>query len=103
MLRPLLQGSGKLPSQGSAGKAAEGGKKEGAGRIHMGKAGSIACLEELEAAGKKKQMIEWSSDQYAARWATPPPPGMTPRPCSPVAIPSLLWTLDVRVGTSKNQ
>ena len=70
MLRPLLQGSGKLPSQGSAGKAAEGGKKEGAGRIHMGKAGSIACLEELEAAGKKKQMIEWSSDQYAARWAT---------------------------------
>ena len=45
----------------------EGGKKEGAGRIHMGKAGSIACLEELEAAGKKKQMIEWSSDQYAAR------------------------------------
>ena len=66
-LRLLLQGSGKLPSQGSAGKVAEGGKKEGAGRIHMGKAGSIACLEELEAAGKKKQMIEWSSDQYAAR------------------------------------
>ena len=69
MLRPLLQGSGKLPSQGSAGKAPEGAKKEGAGRIHMGKAGSIACLEELEAAGKKKQMIEWSSDQYAARCA----------------------------------
>ena len=75
MLWPLLQGSSKLPSQGSAGKAPEGVKKEGslkkegAGRAHMGKAGSIACLEELEAAGKKKQMIEWSSDQYAARCA----------------------------------
>ena len=69
----MLQGSGKLPTQGSAGKvASEGGKKEGAGRIHMGKAGSIACLEELEAAGKKKQMIEWSSDQYAARCDRPP-------------------------------
>ena len=40
--------------------------------MHMGKAGSIACLEELEAAGKKKQMIEWSSDQYAARSAIRP-------------------------------
>ena len=40
-------------------------------RISMGKAGSIACLEELEEAGKKKQMAEWSSDRYAARQALP--------------------------------
>ena len=41
-------------------------------RIDLGKAGSIACLEELEEAGKKKQMAEWSSDRYAARQALCP-------------------------------
>lgn len=46
-----------------------GQQPKGAGRIDMGKAGSIACLEELEEAGKKKQMAEWSSDRYAARSA----------------------------------
>ena len=44
-------------------------KSPGPGRIDLGKAGSIACLEELEEAGKKKQMAEWSSDRYAARQA----------------------------------
>ena len=46
-----------------------GQQAKGAGRIDLGKAGSIACLEELEEAGKKKQMAEWSSDRYAARSA----------------------------------
>jgi hypothetical protein len=41
-------------------------------RIDMGKAGSIACLEELEEAGKKKQMAEWSSERYAARCVSSP-------------------------------
>ena len=49
-------------------------------RIDLGKAGSIACLEELEEAGKKKQMAEWSSDRYAARRARPPPPLNQGRP-----------------------
>ncbi len=43
-------------------------------RSSMGKAGSIASLEELEAVGKaqvKKQM-EWASGKYAARWGCPP-------------------------------
>ena len=40
-----------------------GQQAKGTGRIDMGKAGSIACLEKLEAAGKKKQMAEWSSDR----------------------------------------
>ena len=42
-------------------------------RSTMGKAGSIASLEELEAVGKaqvKKQM-EWASGKYAARWGPP--------------------------------
>ena len=62
-----------LGPNGQQGKgAAQQGK--GAGRIDMGKAGSIACLEELEEAGKKKQMAEWSSDRYAARSARSLPP-----------------------------
>ena len=70
----MLQSSGKLPGkavpsrQGSnLGPNAQQSKV--GTRISMGKAGSIACLEELEEAGKKKQMAEWSSDRYAARQA----------------------------------
>ena len=70
----MLQSSSKLPGkavpsrQGSnLGPNAQQSKV--GTRISMGKAGSIACLEELEEAGKKKQMAEWSSDRYAARQA----------------------------------
>ena len=38
------------------------------------KAGSIACLDELEAVGKArvKQQMEWASGRYAARCALQP-------------------------------
>ena len=63
---PKVPGKAIASGKGSA-SAANKGDKPSTPKISLGKAGSIACLEELEEAGKKKQMAEWSSDRYAAR------------------------------------
>ncbi len=73
-----------------------GQQAKGAGRIDLGKAGSIACLEELEEAGKKKQMAEWSSDRYAARQACSPTLYTSQ---SPYYFPLILGPPDVAEGT----
>lgn len=67
-------------------------------RIDMGKAGSIACLEELEEAGKKKQMAEWSSDRYAARCVLFPLSNITSSAPLLGALDngSLCWSLQYR-------
>ena len=94
LLQGGKQGGKALPAGAKAGSPLNpNGQQQpkAPSRISMGKAGSIACLEELEEAGKKKQMAEWSSDRYAARHARSP---ATLRPQQPLLLEqSMTYTM----------